>query len=219
MDQTNISAVQQKVSHFFRNYPKLTLTKDQIVILRNEPPDGIYYLVRGRIRQYDITLHGDDVIVNVFKPGAFFPMSWAISQTPNKYLFKAEIDSEAYVAPPTDVLEFLKSNPDVALDLLDRLYRGMDGVLGRLVQLMGHTAGNRLAYELLIEAKRFGQPQGGAVRLSLNQSDLAAHAGLSRETVSREISKLKQLGLVNVVPQGLDIPNLQALEQFVEANR
>ena len=43
----------------------------------------------------------------------------------------------------------LQANPDVVYDLLTRLYRGLDGLLGRMSQLMAGSAKSRLMYELL----------------------------------------------------------------------
>src|SRR5690606_15985273 len=102
-------------------------------------------------------------------------------------------------APATEVVEFVKSNPDVLFDLLLRLYRGMDGLLGRMVQLMSGSARERLIYELLVEARRFGtELPDKSIALTVNEKELGARAGLSRETVSREIHKLKDENLAYV---------------------
>lgn len=77
-------------------------------------------------------------------------------------------------------------------DLLSRVYRGVDGLLGRLTHLMASSARTRLVYELVVEGERFGtEREDGAITLDINEKDLGARAGLSRETVSREAHKLK----------------------------
>jgi CRP-like cAMP-binding protein len=107
----------------------------------------------------------------------------------------------------------MRDNPDVMYDLLARLYRGMDGLFGRIVHLMSGTAKSRLVYELIIECRRFGVTQAdGSLLLTANEQDLAARSGLSRETVSREMGKLKHEGLVVIDAAGITIANLQLLE-------
>ena len=110
--------VSRKVAEFFERYPRRTYAKNQIMIFNGEAPEKVFYLEKGRVSQYDISYRGDEIVTNMFKPPAFFPMSWAINQTPNTYFFKAEEETIARVAPPDDVVAFLKDNPDVMLEAL-----------------------------------------------------------------------------------------------------
>lgn len=207
------SAVADKVAGFFTQYPRRHYPKGQILIFAGENPEHIYYLASGQVRKYDVSYRGDEVIVNVFKTGAFFPMSWAINHTPNRYFYKTELDSELFITPAEDTLNFMQDNPDVMFDLLSRLYRGMDGLLGRIVHLMSGTAKSRLLYELIIECRRFGTRQADErLHLTANEQDLAARTGLSRETVSREMAKLKQQGCLSVTSAGITVTGLAALE-------
>jgi CRP-like cAMP-binding protein len=163
-----------------------------------------------------VSYRGDEVVVNIFKPGAFFPMSWAINNTGNRFFYKTEEETELHLVPVEDALAFLKSNPDVMLDLLSRLYRGMEGVLGRMVQLMSGTAQSRLAYELIIECRRFGeQGQPSNYKLNISETDLAARTGLTRETVSREMQKLKEKGMIDLHSKTLVVNDLETLEQLL----
>lgn len=207
--------ISDKIDRFFTGYPKRSYPKGQILIFADETPEHIFYLTSGKVRCYDVSYRGDEVIVNIFKPPAFFPMSYAINRKPNQYFYKTEEPTELHIVPVEDALSFVKDNPDVAFDLLSRLYSGIDGLLARIVHLMSGTARSRLIYELLIECRRFGKKEsGGKVLLTASEGDIAARAGLSRETVSREIHKLKQRGLVSIERGGivlLDIPSLEKL--------
>lgn len=205
--------VTKKVETFFASYPLRSYPKDQIIVFSGESPEKVFYIVSGKISQYDISYRGDEIVTNIFKPLAFFPMSWAINQTPNAYFYKADEASVVRVAPPGAVIAFLKDNPDVLFDLLSRVYRGVDGVLERVVHLMSSSAKSRVIYELLIECRRFGQKNDdGSFRLNIHERDLAAHAGLARETISREIKHLKDRDLIEVKEGGIIIKDLEALE-------
>lgn len=193
-----MSTVSDKIHEYFSTFPKRTYPKGQIIIFAHEDPTAVYYIVDGKVRNYDHTYRGDEVIVNIFKPPAFFPMSWAINRAPNQYFYRTEESTTVHVVPADKALEFLKSNPDVMFDLLSRLYRGIDGLLGRMVHLMSGTARSRVMYELIIECRRFGKNEkANSYELTVSEVDLAARSGLSRETVSREISKLKEQKLVS----------------------
>lgn len=206
--------IEKKIDAAFTKYPKRIYPKGQIVIFGGEEPSAIYYIKQGRIREYDISYRGDEVIVNMFKPPAFFPMSWAINRSDNPYFFKAEIDSELHIVPADEALAFIKENPDVMLDLLSRVYKGMVGLFGRIVHLMSGTAKSRLLYELIIECRRFGEHQkDGSFVLNIKESDLASRSGLSRETVNRELQTVKKDGLVLIGNKGIIVKDLKALEK------
>ncbi len=202
-----------KIDEFFSRFPERTYPKGQILIFADENPEYIFYITSGKVIAYDISYRGDEVITNIFKQPAFFPMAWAINRTPNRYFYKTDAATTLRIAPIEETLNFLKANPDVTLDLLGRVYRGMDGILGRLVHLMSGTAKSRLLYELLIECRRFGDIKSdGSCVLTITEQAIAMRAGLSRETVSREMRKIKDAGLVSLDKNSLTIHNVAAIE-------
>jgi CRP-like cAMP-binding protein len=205
--------IPEKVSQFFTAFPLREYRKRELLIRPEEPLPGVFYLVEGRVSEYDITPTGAEVVVNVFKPGAFFPMSAALNNTVNSYFFEASTTVKAHVAPPDSATRFLQDNPDVTLDLLKRVYKGVDGVLRRMAHLMGGDATTRLLFELLNAAYRFGeQQQDGSVLVGLSERDLARHSGLARETVSRLMQNLKAASLVEVGPHGIILKDTHKLE-------
>lgn len=206
--------VATKLEQFFANYKVRSYKKGQILILSGDEPEYIYRIVSGNVKQYDVSYRGDEMIVNIFKVGAFFPMSMAINKEPSHFIYEADTDIEVRQAPFEEVLEFVRSNPDVLYDLLSRVYTGVDGLLGRVVQLMASSAKSRLMYELVLECRRFGSiKEDGSYVLKISEKDLGARTGLSRETVSREVSKLVKLGLMSLDSGEITLGNISAFEE------
>jgi CRP-like cAMP-binding protein len=204
------------VKTFFKSYPEKTFEKGEKLAQAEEPLAGVFYLEEGRVSQYDITSTGNVVVVNIYKPGAFFPMSAAINQTANHYFFEASTKVVTRVAPAADTVTFVKENPKILFNLLGRVYRGMDGVLRRMAHLMGGDVKSRLLFELLNSAYRFGEVRNnGSIYINLNEGDLAKHSGLARETVSRNIQNLKAEDLVEIKPAGIILKNPKKLEQLL----
>ena len=209
--------VAQKIAADFAKYPERTYQKGQILLYAGEDPAHVFYMLEGRVRQYDISYRGDEIIVNVYRPPAFFPMYWVMNRGENKYFFKTEEDVRLRVIPIEDALAYLKNNPDVVYDLLSRVYRGTEALMGRIVQLMAGSAKSRLLFELANEAKKLRKDGDEPIQLAVTESDLAARTGLSRETVSREMHGLKEDGMVSVTKQGIRIEDLQALNAKLDA--
>jgi CRP-like cAMP-binding protein len=211
------SEISKKVEEFFSPYSLQKINKGQILIYAGDDPSGIIYLIKGEVRQYDISPNGEELVVNVYKPGAFFPMYWAINKTPNRYFFEAATEIEMKRAPAEAVMSFIKANPDVTLDLLSRVYIGLDGVMQRLTYLMGGSAHNRTIFEVINAAKRFGVKQeDGSTIVNVAETELARRAGLTRETFNREVRKLKDKELIEIEKGRLVVKDLLALEKRLE---
>lgn len=207
------TSVAEKVERFFEAYTLRSLDAGQVLIHGGEDPQGITYLVSGQVREYEISERGNELILNTFKPRAFFPMSWALNRTPNQFFFEAATAITFRQAPAEDVVAFVKGNPDVLLDLLQRTYRGTDGLFHRMANLMDGSAYRRVLFELLILARRFGDRNAdGSYAIAIQESELAHSAGLSRETVSRELQKMKGAGLVATGRKSVTIHDIRPLE-------
>lgn len=240
MTDPNITRI---VDAFFTAFPAYDYKKGNILIRSGEEPKGIYYLKTGHVRQYAITREGEEITLNIYKPGAFFPMAWAVNAYPNHYYFEAMDDSLVQIAPREDTVSFVKKESEVLFDLLQRLYIGLDGVLSRMEHLMSGKARERLITILVISAKRFGRHQSAppfgthnaappfgmyakddsqkkrknaiTIDLRLTHQDLASLAGLSRETVTREMTELKRQGVLDYTNTAIIIQNIKELEKAV----
>lgn len=211
-------SVLDKLNELFSISNIIEYRKGEIITFANQDPEGISLLLDGVVEQYDITPEGNTITVNIFKPPAFFPMSWAINKTTNTYFFAAVTDVKVKRLDSDKVVLFLKNNPDVTFDLLSRVYRGTDALLKRLVLAASGIASSRLIFELLIEAYRFGIDQdGNKTLIKVRQSNLAARSGLARETVSREIHKLEANGTVIITKEGIVLDKVE-LEKKLEFN-
>lgn len=204
----------QKILDFFADKHSTRYTKGETVIAPSENPLHVYFVASGRIKAHEVSYRGDEVVVSLINAPAFFPMMWTLNHVPNRFYYKADKDSVVYMADKDAVLEFIQKNPDIMYTQLKAVYSSYDGMLGRLVQIMSGTAKSRLLYELANEGRRFGtQLEDGSCRLEATERDLAARAGLTRETVSREMSKLKRQELVTVNGKGIFIHDIKQIEQ------
>lgn len=209
--------VRHKVEDFFKTYAVRKVDAHEILVFANEDPTHIFHLIEGRVGQYDVTRKGQQVMVNIFKPPAFFPMSWAINKVSNEYLFEAMEPTMLHVAPPDDVVAFVKREPDVLFDLLARVYKGTDGLLRQNALLMEGSAVSLLVFELLVSCLRFGELYSeNGYKLAIREHELAARTGLARETISRNLQALKLKRLLRSEPGGLIIPDVEKLRNILQ---
>lgn len=207
----------QKLENFFSQHKHQLYKKGEILIRADDEPAGVFYLKTGIVKEYTISKKGEELVINIFKPQSFFPMSWAVNNSKNMYYYEAITDSEVWRSPRDTTLTFIKQNPDVLYDLLKRVYIGLDGLLLRMVYLMSENAQDRLLTELVIQGKRFGRKLAdNAIELKITEKDLASQSGMTRETVSRVIKVLKDKNLITFQKGVLHILDIKLLESELD---
>lgn len=207
-------SAREKVDAFFSRYRELHFSKGEIIIFAGENNNNVYYLTEGRIKKYSVNYKGDEITLATFRPPSFLPIAQAINQkTVNRFYYASETDVIARCAPTQEVVAMLQQNPDVMMQLLLRVNRALDEFLGRAVSLMASNALSRVAYEIYIETTRFGIKENQHYLVELTERSLAARTGLTRETVNREIRKLKEMNAVAVERRGIIVKDLGYLEK------
>lgn len=188
-----------KLDHFFSSYSIQEFKKGELLLPAEIKPKGIFYIQAGIVREYWISAGGTEVTLNMYKPHAFLPMAWAIAGVKNTHFYAAVTPVTVKVCPKDTFLSFLKEEPDIVYDLLRRIYIGLDGLWTHIESITTGNSHTKLITSLCILAKRFGKQEkdSTSIQLKMSEHDIASYAGMSRETTSRELQKLKKSNLVS----------------------
>lgn len=205
----------KKIEKFYSPYKIEKYKKGEILIRAYQDPKKVYLLTEGSVKMYSISKSGKEFVLNTFKPVSFFPMSLAINNGENLYYYETLTPVKIKSAPVKKVVSFVKENPDVMFDLLQRLYKGIDGLLIKIDFAMTSDAKSRIIVELITQAKRFGTEDKNRYELQISVSSLANNVGLARETVSRQLKILKEKKLITLKNKKMIIFNLNKLVEEV----
>src|SRR4030042_2979482 len=214
----NMQKINTEINEFFSRYKLLEYKAKEIVIHMSDEPSGVYYVKDGFVKMNTILLNGSELTLNIFRPGSFFPMAWALTDSPNNYLYQTMTKVSLYKAPKKEILDFLKSNSDVLFDLTKRVFSGLDGLMTNITYLVFGSAQNRVVSALLLCSRRFGKREKGMVviNIHLTHQDIANIAGLTRETTSIEIGKLKKENIISQSGGEIVIEDIERLKNFVQ---
>ncbi|HUD44755.1 MAG TPA: Crp/Fnr family transcriptional regulator [Patescibacteria group bacterium] len=209
--------VQAKLISFFSQYQKQTFNKAEILIYPRTVPQGVFYLRKGEVRMYAINKNGNELTINIFKPHSFFPMNWVVNDFRDDYIYEATVDAEVFIGPKDKFLAFLHQEPDIIFDLLQRIYKGLGGYFLRMESLLTGDAYFKTVVAICIYARRFGvkNEDASGFTVDVTQKQLAALAGLTRETVTREIKKIADKKLVAYQGKTLIVLDINRLEKEI----
>lgn len=203
----------QKLLHsFFDKFELKSFDKEKTIIKPKN--DKIFFLTKGVVKMFILSRKGENLTLNIYKEYSLFPIS-LIFNLKNKYAFKALTKAQGYFAPKNDFVKFVKKNPIILFDLLKRIYQGLDGFFMISSSLLSKDAFYKVLSQLIIYARRFGQNNQNIITFDwhLTHHQLASQTGLARESVTRQIKKLEDKGLVGYSGKKLFIYNLSKLEE------
>jgi len=211
-----IDGVCQRVRDFFGVYESTNFGRDELIVRAEEEIDHVYYLKEGYVRLYAMNEDGQELTLNIFKPGSYFPMTWAIGERMNSYYYEAMTDVEVVRAPKDEVIKFIRSDNEVLYDLTDRIVRGLGGLTERMEGLFFGNSKSQVASSLVMAAERFGKKgKKGEVEitLSLSHQDVASLSGLTRETTSIVMKRFQRAGLISYKRRFVVVLDMVGLEK------
>lgn len=203
-----------KLEAFFSQFQKISYRRSELIIRENDSPQGIYYIHKGHVRIYCVDPVGKELTFYIFKPGSYFPLLWGLGDIENQYNYEAVTRTEVYRASKQNVIIFLKSNPDELFQVNRRILVGLNDVLFHMKYLLFGDSYHRVTSVLLIVARRFGEKSSGdriKVSFPFTHQDIANLAGITRESTSIVMTKLKKKRLISYSRRSLVINNLPRL--------
>ena len=204
----------RNISNLFSSSSSSTFKKSHLFYEPETKINTIFLLESGLVRQYTINPNGQEATIHLFRPGAYFPILISISGIKNRFYFESLEKSTCLQLPVESVLDFLHSNSKEAFSLLVRSTQALDGLSKRIELTLFNNAQTKVASLIAYLAQTFGQPVGTGYRLDTQVSHdyLTSWLGLTRETISRQISTLKKSGLITTKKGSILIKDLQSLE-------
>jgi len=203
----------EELTKFFSNYKTKNYKSGETLIDPDSSPPGIFLLEEGVIRMFAINKEGKELTINTFRPLSYFPTSLIILNKQDKYYYQALTNVKARVSPKEKFEKFLTQDKTQMLNLMQRIYRGLEGYMLRMEAILGKDAYYNTLVHLVIYGKRFKDLNPP---FYIKQKELAMDSGLSRETVTRQINKFKEKNLIKYEKGKLKIIDLQGLEKELD---
>ena len=207
--------------NFFAKFgPAKLYKKDQLIIEPGKEPAGVFFIKKGYVRLYTISKEGKEITYNIYKPGMYFPLIWALNQTHNIYFIEAITDTQVLKAPRDEVINVLKKNPDLLFILTQNAFSGLEGITKLMDSLLSKNAYRQICSILVTLTVRFGKVDGKKmiIDVPLTHRVLGTLAGLSREATSRELEKLSKEKIISLTDHKITILNYKKLQEEFLSN-
>ncbi|EHQ89953.1 Crp/Fnr family transcriptional regulator [Desulfosporosinus youngiae] len=187
----------------------------QYLYFSGDEGNTVYFLISGRVRLY---LMGEftEKIIRVLKPPVFFP-EIILDGKPYPHSALCIEDTEVLSIDRHTFMRFIESNPsllwifyrELALDLR-RSYR-------QIRNLSLGDARLRLGAKLFALAHVHGlkSKNGILITIPLSATELAGMCSLARESVSRILTELKEVKIIEINKRNITVLDMQTLRVWI----
>lgn len=193
---------------------KITLEKNQSLMVQNDPADWFYYIVSGWVKLFRETKSGDEAVIELLGAGEFVG---------ENTFFEGNIySSDAAAIEPAEIIRFpssllkeaLATSHATAVAMLQIYASKNERQTRELESLKLQGTPQRIGCFLLRECK--GQKAGThSFELPYGKSLVAAQLGMKGETFSRALAKLKAATRIDVRGGKIWIPDIARLANYV----
>ncbi|WP_422843719.1 Crp/Fnr family transcriptional regulator [Acidovorax sp. M2(2025)] len=176
---------------------------------------GTFFIVcHGRMRVSALAPNGRELLLADFERGAHFGGISVLGASAATLQAQALDASLLACLEREDFMQLLRQDAVLGGQLVEALRTVTEQLVSRVIELGILKIPGRLCSHLLELAKAAGvQDNQATIEPAPRHVDLAARIAASREEVSRELARLRQLGLVTSTRQKLVVQDVEALEQ------
>jgi len=184
-----------------------TFRRGEVILLEGEMPRAVYFIVRGQVRTYSLSLEGREQVLKRLGPGESFNVVPVLDGGPSPSSAMAWTDVTLYAIERGDFLQTVRQHPTVAMALLADLVTRLRHMTALVKDLSLRTVGARLAKLLLTQAT-----EEVAAPRRMTQREMAAQLGTVREVVGRTLAELELDGLIRMERHRIVIVDRRGLE-------
>lgn len=192
------------------------LAKGEHLFREGDPSRGFYVVQRGRIKVHRVSATGKEQVIYVFRPSESFAEATLASAGGYPADALATEPSTVLLIPKREFTALLRNRPALGLRMLGSMSQHLRVLVGLLDDLALKDTETRLANWLL---KRCPRPLGKSaseIKLDRTKRVLAAELGVSSETLSRLLAKLRDQELLQVKGNVITLTNAWQFQKRYE---
>lgn len=193
------------------------LKKDETLFFKGDIGDSLYIIKKGKIKISIPTEEGEELIISIFSDGDFFGELSLLDKAPRSADAVAMTDTELLVLRRDVFYTYLFERKQAIEAIISTLCKRLRKTDDFLADLCYASVPKRLVKTLIELSERFGKKFDEKIILDLEitQGDLGAMLGVTRETVNRELMKLKLQGILTKEKKKIIINNFKKLLDLI----
>src|SRR2546426_4517151 len=189
--------------------------RGEAIFEKEDPAQALFIIEKGSVRIFLPGAQGVDLTLAVLGPGDFFGDLSLLDGRPRSAGAAALSEASLVTIERSDFMALLLSRPEAATAVLARVAQRLRDTNETAADLAFLDVAGRLAKKLLDPAETSGMKRADGILINLlvTQEELANMIGVTRESVNRNLSQFRRLGLIKNEGRRLVLRDPAALAQ------
>lgn len=190
----------------------------ELIVSRSENQRELYCLVSGTVHVTSFGVNGREVSYKEKHAGDIFGELSAIDSEPRSADVYAKTDVTLFALSPVYFNELVGKHNSIAQYLLARFVAEIRSLTARVYSFSALSVSNRIRQMVLQLAESIAKDQNSAVIADFpTHAQVASQVTTTREAVTRELSKLASLGLIEKQETGgIAVKDIKGLSELIE---
>jgi CRP/FNR family transcriptional regulator, anaerobic regulatory protein len=165
--------------------------KGESIYLEGEPSENLFVIHKGKVKISKLSEEGKEQIIRILYEGDFMGELSLFTQSPFMNNAEALETTSVCIVNGKELSRLIEKNPSISLKIMKELSSRLENT-ERLIESIGLGNVEQRVAEILLKMS----DDTGVVNLSISKRDLAAHIGMSQETLSRKLSSFQEEGWI-----------------------
>jgi CRP-like cAMP-binding protein len=173
--------------------------RGQVLFHEGNPAFGVYCISQGKVKLTKTSENGKETMLRIAGPGDLIGFQHIVQNGINDVTATALEETKICFLDRVFLQKLVKEENSCAMELLTHVARDMTTLQDRVNGFQSKNVRERVAYMLLDLAERYGSDskEGRRLGIQLSREDMASMLGVATETLIREISQLRDEGVID----------------------
>ncbi len=199
----------KQLIEIFRKRDTCIYHKGDSLFCEGNKSNHIFLVNEGEIKTFKTTESGKEFITGFFGKDRFIGYTSSLGDFPHTENAEAIRDAKVIKIDKKEILSFMASNSNIALNLLELLAKNIKETREKLVQVAYDSVRGRTAKSLLVLVA-----DDPLKEIVITRSDLASLTGIAKETLIRTLSDFKEEGYIETSRNIVKIIDEKALSRI-----
>ena len=209
----NEEKTQNEINKLTSNRTVTKIKNKDVIFKEGDSPNYLYMILSGKIKIFKTNESGKDYITELKKEGDAFGYTTLLNESIYKESAVAIEDSEIALIPKNDFFKLLYSNNEASLKFIKFITNNLHEAEERLIKLAYDSGRKKTAEAILFLFKKF-MPDGNDGYFNIQRENISALAGISPETISRNLTDFREEGLIEGGSGSMKIVDVKKLEKI-----
>ncbi|CCN36406.1 putative Transcriptional Regulator, Crp family protein [Vibrio nigripulchritudo SO65] len=207
----------EKKSDLLNCRKEKTYSAGAVLFERGDQAKHMFRVEKGKVSLFRLMPNGDEKLFKVFMSGGWIA-EMAMFMNPRQYPMSARVDQDTTLSlfHHKDVARVFTSEPEISLKTMHFMSNKIHELMNTVDILTQVSAPQRLIMKLAEVYRKEAAKYEGKIPLPASKKLMATQLGMTPETLSRTLTKLKDEGYIRETGHWIKIEDIPTLCEHVD---